>query len=173
MSTLPVAYLQLINPLIDSARGFLEKGEELRPVAFVGNLNPGTALPVMLDSSDSEAKDASCQAIRLLAEAVDADFIFVMMEAWSLRKDKMSQMDAILARYGSIGACPYRVDIVALSVETCHGLWMAELPIKPKGVSKKRRTFDEPRFRLFKEARGRFTELLPRKGGETPPGVLH
>lgn len=173
MSTLPTAYLQLINPLIKSARGFLESGEELRPVAFVGNLDPGMVLPVMLDSSDSAAKDASCQAIRLLAAQLDADFIFVMMEAWSLRKDKMSQMEAILARYGSIGACPYRVDIVALSVETCHGLWMAELPIKPKGVSKKRRTFDEPRFQLFKEAHGRFAELLPRKDGAAPPGVLH
>jgi hypothetical protein len=173
MSNLPAAYREIINPLIASARGFLESGEDLRPVAFVGNLSPGSALPVLLDSRDDEAKEASCRAIRLLAEAVDADFIFVMMEAWSLRKDKMSQMEAILARYGSIGACPYRVDIVALSLETCHGLWMAEQPIKPKGVSKKRRTFDEPRFRLFKDARGRFAELLPRKDSEAPPGVLH
>ena len=36
MSALPEAYLKLVLPLIDKARGFLEYGESLQPFAFVG-----------------------------------------------------------------------------------------------------------------------------------------
>lgn len=173
MSTIPAAYLKIIAPLIDAARGFLEKGEELAPVAFVGNFESGIAIPVLLDSSSVDAKEASARAIKALAEEYEADFIFMMMEAWSLRKDKVSQMEQILERYGSIGASPYRVDIVAMSLETRHGVWMAEVPVLPKGVSKKKRTFKEPGFRLFTEVQGRFVDLLPRKDGGKPTGTLH
>jgi hypothetical protein len=52
---------------------------------------------------------------------------------------------------------------VTVSVETRHGLWLAQMPIKPKGLSKKRRTFGVPKYRLFSEAEGRFVGLLPVK----------
>ena len=41
MSQLPERYRAAIAPLIDKAREFLEKGEALAPMAFVGNLPPG------------------------------------------------------------------------------------------------------------------------------------
>ena len=112
--------------------------------------------------------------IRLAAMELDADFVAVIMEAWSLPEDKARNYQAILDRYGSIAASPYRIDIVTISVETRHGLWLAQMPIKPKGVSKKRRTFGEPNYRLFSEAEGRFVGLLPVKADAfTAPGGLH
>lgn len=97
----------------------------------------------------------------------------MVMEAWSPRKDKLRQRDEILDRYGSIGASPCAVDIVSLTLET-HGIWVAEVPIKPKPPSKKKRTFGEPEFRHFTEAQGRFVDLLPNKDGEPePPATLH
>jgi hypothetical protein len=173
MTTIPDAYLKVVTPLINTARGFLENGEALVPVAFVGNFASGTAVPVMLNSASDEAKDQSAQAIKRVAEQCDADFVFVVMEAWSLRKDKLNRLDAILDRYGSIGASPYAVDVVSLAVETRHGVWMAELPIKPKGHSKKKRTFGEPIFQLFTEVAGRFVDLLPKREGGDSPATLH
>ena len=38
-----------------------------------------------------------------------------------------------MERYGSIGASPYKIDIVSFSLETRHGIWMAQALIKPKG----------------------------------------
>ena len=35
------------------------------------------------------------------------------------------------------------------------------MPMKQKGVSKKRKTFGEPTFQRFTEAAGRFVDLLP------------
>lgn len=173
MAKLPDAYLKIIAPLIHTARSFLEKGETLAPVAFVGNFATGIAIPILLDSADSESKDQSARAVKKVAEEYEADFIFMMMEAWTLRKDKVRETREILDRYGSIGSSPYAVDIIAMTLETLHGVWVAEVPIKPKGVSKKKRTFDEPEFRLYPEIEGRFTDLLPRRFGPGPTGTLH
>ena len=108
VSTPPQAYMDIISPLIDKARGFLE-----------------------------------------------ADFVFTIMEAWSLRPDKVPQMDAILDKYGSIGASPYAVDVCPLMLETRRGMWVAQPQIKPKGISKKKRTIGAVEFRYYTEAEGR------------------
>jgi hypothetical protein len=77
----PESYLKVINPLIDTARGFLEKGEQLAPIAFVGSFSTGKTIPVLLDSTGDASKDHSVLAIRMAAEMLDADFVFVIMEA--------------------------------------------------------------------------------------------
>ena len=164
-TTIPENYWNTIAPLIATAKGILEKGEPLAPIAFVGSFETSACLTVLLEASSADAKDRSAMAISAAASKVEADFIFVMMEAWSLRKDKMPQMDAILKKYGSIGASPYAVDMVSMSLETRYGVWMAEVPIKPKGISKKKRTIDAPAFRHFSEYEGRFVNLLPMKDG--------
>ena len=132
-TTIPEDYWKTIAPLIAAAKGILEKGEPLAPIAFVGSFATSACISVLLESSSADAKDRSAMAVAAAASKVEADFIFVMMEAWSLRKDKMSQMDAILRKYGSIGASPYAVDVVSMSLETRYGVWMAEAPIKPQG----------------------------------------
>jgi len=165
MSTMPESYWKMISPMIAKAKGFLENGETLAPVAFVGSFSSDSTIPVLLKSSSNEAKDSSALAIKLAAESLNADFIFLLMEAWSLRKDKLLQMEAIMDKYGSIGASPYAVDVVSMALETRHGVWVAEVPIKPKGISKKKRTIGTPEFRHFTEFEGRFINLLPVKEG--------
>ena len=170
MSAIPENYWKVISPLIATAKGFLENGETLAPIAFVGSFSSGSTTPVLLKSSSIEAKNDSALAIKIVAETLEADFVFLLMEAWSLRKDKLKQMDAILDKYGSIGASPYAVDVVSMALETRHGVWMAEVPIKPKGNSKKKRTIGVPEFRHFNEYEGRFVNLLPIKDGAA---ILH
>ena len=165
MSAMPESYWKFVSPLIAKAKGFLESGETLAPVAFVGSFASESTIPVLLKSSSIEAKDSSALAIRLAAEELNADFIFLLMEAWSLRKDKLLQRDTIMDKYGSIGASPYAVDVVSMALETRHGIWVAEVPIKPKGISKKKRTIGTPEFRHFTEFEGRFVNLLPVKEG--------
>lgn len=164
MTAIPQAYLDTVLPLIDTARGHLENGETLSPFAFVGNLATQQAMPVRIESSDEEAKDRSALAIKHAAESLAADFIFMITEAWSLRKDKIHRRKEIMERYGSIGASPYKIDIVNFSLETRHGIWMAQATIKAKGHSKKKRTFGEVSFVHYDGAEGRFTGLLPGAG---------
>src|SRR5487761_2706023 len=106
ISTPPQAYMDIISPLIDTARGYLENGDKLQAMAFVGNLTTKQVIPVMIQPGSGEDKDQSSQRIQSIASLLDADFVFTIMEAWSLRSDKVSQMDSILEKYGSIGASP-------------------------------------------------------------------
>lgn len=175
MSAIPSTYREIIDPLIQVARKTLEAGESLTAIAFVGNLTTSTTIPMVLQTSSDAEKNASAAAIRELAELYEADFVFVLMEAWTLPPNKGKQLEAILERYGSIGASPYAVDSMSFTLETCHGIWVGQSTITPKGASKKRRTFNPPSFQHFTDVRGRFADLLPRKtsaGGE-PSRTLH
>lgn len=174
MSLIPSTYLGIIQPLIDTARGIMERGESLIPFAFVGNLSTRETFAVMLDTGSDAKKDRSADTIRQLAHAHRADFVFVIMDAWALPPDKMGEVDQILERYGSIGASPYRVDVVAFSLETRHGIWVAQVAVQSKGGATTARTFAAPAFQHFTEVQGRFVDLLPVKddaGGSS--GALH
>ena len=169
ISTPPKAYMDIISPLINSARGFLESGEALQAFAFVRN----QVVSVMIQSGADAVKDQSASLIQSAALVLEADFVFTIMEAWSLRPDKVLQMDAILDKYGSIGASPYAIDVCSLALETKRGVWVAQPRIKPKGISKKKRTIGVVEFRFYTEVKGRFTHLLPVKEGDEPPTILH
>ena len=173
VSTPPQAYMDIISSLIDKARGSLEAGEKLQAIAFVGNLSTKEVIPVMIQPGSDEDKDQSARMIQSAASVLDADFVFTVMEAWSLRPDKIRQMDAILDKYGSIGASPYAIDVCSLALETRRGVWVAQQQIKPKGISKKKRTIGVVEFRYFTEVQGRFMHLLPKKEDDEPPTILH
>ncbi|HRQ56409.1 MAG TPA: hypothetical protein PLN31_03265 [Azoarcus taiwanensis] len=176
MSAIPQRYLEIINPLIAQARAFLEKGEPLAPIAFVGNFTTGAIAPVAIATDTIDAKDRIADSIRLLAGQMDADFVFLLMEAYSLRPDKVPRYEEIIDEYGSLANCPanWRMEVVSLTLETLHGVWVAQPMVKPKGVSKKKRTFGTPEFRHFTEVQGRFVDLLPAKAAMTEgSGRLH
>ena len=158
---MPDAYWETIAPLIDKARGFLEDGERVEPIAFVGSFENGTMTFVLLNTGDGDVKDASAEQVRRTAHREDADFVFTIMEAWGLPPEKVAKYQAILDRYGSIAASPYAVDLVSFALETRQGSWVAQIEVKPKGISKRKKTFGEPRFRLFAESTEGFAALLP------------
>jgi len=173
ISTPPKAYMDIINSLVDKARELLEAGEKLQAFAFVGNLTTKQVIPVMIQPGSVEDKDQSAREIQSEALELEADFVFSIMEAWTLRPDKIRQMNAILDKFGSIGASPYAIDTCSLMLETRHGVWAAQPQIKPKGISKKKRTIGVVEFRYFTETEGRFVHLLPKKEGDEPPTILH
>ena len=173
VSTPPPTYMEIIAPLIAKARDFLESGQQLEAFAFVGNLTTKNVMPVPIDPGSETSKDTSALTIESAAELLEADFVFTVMEAWSLRPDKMPQMDAILDKYGSVGASPFAIDVCALTLETKRGVWIAQPGIMFKGASKKKRTFGPVEFRYYDSVEGRFTNMLPAKPGDEPPAILH
>ncbi len=168
---IPESYLQKIDPLVAHARQLLEKGETLAAIAFVGNLTKGQMIPVVLDDRSNSAKDQSAESIATTAAMLDADFIFQVREAWKLPQKYMARHEEIMDKYGSIGASPYAQDIVAFSLETTHGTWIATVFIKPKPPSKKRRTIGEVLFEYMPEVQGRFVGLLANK--QNDGGAIH
>jgi hypothetical protein len=73
--------------------------------------------------------------IHHVAHRVDADFV-ADLDAWALAPDKAHRQKEILDRHGSVAASPYRVDIASFAPETRHGPWMAQVRVRPMGVSK-------------------------------------
>ena len=158
---IPNSYREVIEPLIAKARGFLEAGESLSPFAFVGNFSTKQILPVLINTKDDDTKDRSAHTIQMAAAQINADFVFTIMEAWGLPKDKLPRYQEIRDRYGSLANSPYKIDTVGFTLETRYGMWVAQPQIKPKGHSKKKRTFGEVTFQYTNEAEGRFAGLLP------------
>jgi len=173
ISSPPQIYMDLISPLIYKAREILDMGERLLPFAFVGNLTTKQVVPIAIKPGTDEEKDKSAKEIQSVALLLGADFVFSIMEAWSLQPNKISQMDKIIDKYGNIGDSPYAIDICALALETKHGIWVSQPRIKPKGISKKKRVIGTIEFRYYMEARGRFLHLLPQKDGNGTPVTLH
>jgi hypothetical protein len=174
VNAIPSAYREVIGPLIARAREFLEAREPLVPFAFVGNFTTGQMVPVPLGTGDDRSKGAAADGIRRAAAAPQADFVFMVMESWGLPPDKIRRVDEIRGRYGSIGASPYRIDMVSFSLETRHGMWFAQAPLKRKGASKKRRTFGLVEFRHYDDVEGRFADLLGTQPADTQgTGPLH
>ncbi|MFO8005216.1 hypothetical protein [Thioalkalivibrio sp.] len=161
MSAIPEAYWEMIAPLIERGRVLLEAGESLHPIAFVGSSEKRTIGTVVLSTAAGDVQDTSAEQVRRAAYRLDADFVFTIMEAWGLPPEKANKYQAILEQYGSIEASPFAVDLVSFALETRQGSWVAQAEVKPKGISKRKKTFGEPRFRLFAESAEGFAALLP------------
>ena len=168
---IPAPYRKVIDPLMSHARGLLEKGDTLAALAFIGSLKNGQVIPVVMNDRSQESKDTSARAIGMTASMIDADFIFMVREAWRLPQKYIGRYDEIIEEFGSIGASPYAQDVAAFSLETTHGTWVASPFIKPKPPSKKRRTFGPVTFEHMPELEGRFSNLLRDKKNEA--GTLH
>ncbi len=168
---IPERYREKIDPLIAHARNLLENGEALAALAFVGNLSRNDIMPLVVDDMTESSKDESARNIQRTAAMMDADFIFMVREAWKLPQRYMSRHEEILEEYGSIGASPYAQDVAAFSLETTHGTWIASPLIISKPPSKKRRTIGPLVFEHMPEIQGRFVGLLP--GKKNDGGTLH
>lgn len=168
---IPQSYLDRIEPVIAQSRAFLEKGDTLASLAFIGNIERNEIFPMVLDDSSDAAKDECSRAISRTAAMMGADFVFQVREAWMLPPKHAPRHAEILERYGSIGASPYAQDVVAFSLETTHGTWVATALIVARPPSKKRRTFHQVEFKHMPEAQGRFVGLLTAKLNEG--GTLH
>jgi hypothetical protein len=151
----------MIAPLIERARVLLEDGESLRPIAFVGSTTKGSIDIVVLNTAAGDVQNASAEQVRRVAYREAADFVFTIMEAWGLPPEKAGKYQAILEQYGSIEASPFAVDLVSFALETRQGSWVAQVTVKPKGISKRKKTFGEPSFHLFTESGKGFAALLP------------
>jgi hypothetical protein len=170
---LPQAYLDIVLPLIDRARVFLENGESLQPFAFVGNHTTQQILPILIDTATDTSKDQSVELIKAAAGEIQADFVFTIMEAWGLPKDKMHRYQEIIDKYGSISASPYKIDTAAFMVENQYGVWGCQMTLKPKGYSKKKRTFGKVDLQFMDGVEGRFVGLLPGTEQQSKKSTLH
>jgi hypothetical protein len=72
----------------------------------------------MLQAGGYKRKDDSTLLFRHLAHRVEADSVFVIVDAWALPPDRVRRIDQIIERYASISASRYRIDVASNRIST-------------------------------------------------------
>lgn len=162
---LPEDLLSLVSPVVSDVRSMLEDGRPVSPMAFVGNLETRKLEILPFSTADDGEKNRSAERIRTVAHQIGADFVMVVIESFALRPEKMSRLQEVFDKYGSLSGAPasWRMDVISIIIETPECFWAAQPEIKPKGISKKKKTIGTPEFRYCDGAAGRFADLLPVK----------
>ena len=92
---IPEKYLATIRPFIDQAKVFLEAGQQLHPMVILGSFDSGAKTSIMLGPDDEDA----ALSIRMAAKHLNADFVFLITEAWGLPRDKVPFHADIIEQY--------------------------------------------------------------------------
>ena len=109
---MPEEVAAFVGHVLEVARSLVRDEGFLDPIAFVASWQKSTMIQVMMDFSTSEAKAKSAAVVRKVAGDVGADMVLIISEGWQLPSHLMKNHRAILERYGSIGACPDRIEVV-------------------------------------------------------------
>ncbi|WP_019025428.1 MULTISPECIES: hypothetical protein [unclassified Thioalkalivibrio] len=167
--SLPSHIRPLVESLIAHAREISESGKELMTIAVVGRLDPNEVRLLSVDQSDPDRRDRSLAEIRATAATLDADFVLLISESWTLEGKHAERAQEIIEEYGSIGNSPYKKEVATFSLETHDGNWLGVAPLVPKGYSKRKKTFRDPKFTYAPPAKGGKTELVGALTGLLPP----
>jgi hypothetical protein len=149
----------MIESFIGTARGIARKGDDLAPIAWVGNVARGEAIAIPLAAAQD--KNAAARMMARTAQAVGADFIFQLQESWMYSAKSKEEADALKAKYKSVRDYPGAFDAVWMNLETSVSNWACAPRISKRPGSSKQRVFDEDLiFRCDGHLQGRFVGLL-------------
>jgi len=127
---IPPAIADFVRHIFRVAVSLLREGKSLTSFAFIGSTTKRRMSQLRMDMSTDESKDVSAEAVRMIAEKEEADVIAIISESWTLPEEMNSKYEEIIEKYGSIGASPYRQEIVSLSV----GAYSGESITPPKSL---------------------------------------
>lgn len=160
-AALPMPVAKIVKAAIDHTRAEMNEGHGVKPAAFVCNSDTGLLTVVIAHFEDESDKDAFSTAIQGQVKKIDADVVVLIAESWALPRELgVEKALALLDKYGSISACPERVEVVHISVETNNAYYISQPKIE-------NRSFGEPSFTKVGYGGGRFTQFLSRSTNES------
>ncbi len=154
---LPAHLAGFVGHCVGVARTILEDRHQLSPMAFIGQSANGGC--VILPFGHLENTKAATMAIRIAAELGHADYVLVVMEAYTLEGNDAAEMRAIMQRYGSLSKAPQAIEVVTFLLETSGGTWAAVAKQQTREGGSK--TFGDVAFEMTTRIEGRFSGLLP------------
>lgn len=133
---IPVEVRNLVTALIERFEGILALGKAVPPIFYIGNTEEKIVEMVFLDTDSPQSKAMSANHAREVAYEMNADFVVATSESWSLPKDMFKNINAVIEQYGSISACPERIDVVSILVETRGAVALGTAPVSAVPKSK-------------------------------------
>ena len=156
---IPESASVIVNGLIDTARGFVEAGKELAPVAFFG-MPDGNIAILPMEIPDGKSNDFAAKVIAEFAEQANATFILMIMEAWMVKIKDTAEARGIT----SLSNHPDRIDCISILFENQDGAWDDHIPVEFREGGT--RTFRAVDFRMSDQLEGRFTGLFKAPAGK-------
>jgi hypothetical protein len=154
VTPLPDNLAKVVRHAVETARKLMRKPgtKQLAPILFLGN--DAEVHVIGTGWRDVQEKEAFAEFVRARAREMNATFALLLSESWTIDERYLHLQQEIMAKYGSIGESPYKVDCMAFTLETKDGTWAA----MPKII---KRNFGEPQFRKLPTT-GRFAHFLPK-----------
>lgn len=144
-----------IKSLVETAALNVKETETLSPMFFVSSKDTIGIMPG--DFSDDESKDMTVEAVRLVVQKMDADFVFFLAESWLASAEDMANVEENRRRYGpSISKWPGSKEVVMFRYEAPNVVWGGVADIMPG------RVMGEVKWTEMKpgEEKGRFTNFF-------------
>lgn len=143
--------------LTDIRRKLVEDGELPATMFLFGD----RLVVYELNTELEYAKDVDAARLRELARENHAEAAILAGEGWTLPDHLLDQRPAIVAKYGSVSACPDRIEVVFLGVETSTmGHWLVEAPLVRAGRAVTMGTLRVHAMQAHQRV-GRFHHILP------------
>lgn len=162
IAVIPADYRPVLTLLVDKAAQLLARGMRV-PCRYYIGCNAKQVLqafPINTDSPKTEHMSATIA--RRLAAVMEADFVIMTSEVWAMPFEQVHLIESVLARFGSIAACPERVDAAYLQLETRDGVFAGIAPINQPLLTSNRRTSGKVTWFRSEVAEGALNGILPK-----------
>lgn len=165
LEPVPTAYQRIVDTVTFKVREQLAAGKDLRPTAYILNLEKNVFVPMLAEFPNDKAKDLFAQTLRKMSASNEAQAVLMVSEAWALPPDmeKPGVAEELIKKFGSISQVPGRIEVVWMVLETYEGNWMCRATIKREPNSKSGRIDTELSWFRADNIAGRFANFLPPK----------
>ena len=160
VTALPEEHREWVQKVVEEADAQLMEGKELTAMAFMCTAMGRTIVAFAMDFLTDAEKNAAAHYLRQRCQIEQASAVLFVTEGWALPQGMLNDHNKIVARYGSIGESPHRIDSVVFQLETAAANYTCAPPLKPCPPSKKKRRIAGPVKFINCTSAGRFSQFL-------------
>nr|WP_315235539.1 hypothetical protein [uncultured Albidiferax sp.] len=165
-NSIPEKYQEHVVRFLLNAEEHVSAGGKI-PIAFLaGKLNDETDHIHGCKDSAQQTIDVTVAQVRAHARKFSLDYVISQMQVVTLPVMDRDRVLHILEQYGSISAYPQKITVVYFQLETKEDLYLATVPLVPRGSSATQKMFGDVVWRVAHTAEGAYKRfgglLLPR-----------
>jgi hypothetical protein len=166
VNTLPERYREAVAYFLSSAEGRAANGFKI-PICFIAGKQHDTVSNLFFCQDSAQPTiDASVALVRAKIRQNEQDYVISQMPVVTLPAMDREAALRRLEQYGRVAAYPGKVPVVYFQLETMDDLYLATVPLLPKGDSETHKMFGEVVWRVAHTGEGAYKRfgglLLPR-----------
>lgn len=166
VNTLPERYREAVTYFLSDAEALAANGHKI-PIYFITGKRGDTMSHLFYCPNGAQQTiDESVALVRAKIRQHERDYVISQMQVVTLPAMDREAALRILEQYGRVAAYPGKVPVVYFQLETMDELYLATVPLLPKGDSQTQKMFGEVVWRVAHTDEGAYKRfgglLLPR-----------